>query len=287
MESPGEYLKREREIRGVSLEDISNATKIRAGLLIAIERNDFDALPATPFVKGFIQAYCRYLGLDAQDAILRHEAYMRSLAENETPALKQTPADKIRKPEAPAPYPPLSIIVVAAVAIMVIAGGIYAIISKKQTSSTPDSFSDKDPRGQAYSQINRSPGKHSENKVEAKKEETSLPIKPEGQADITLNSSVSKTSVVPLILIIEAAKPVWIKAEIDGQNPFEVSLKEGEKVKWNAKEKFSVLIGNAGGVNVIFNGESLGSLGDEGKVVKLILPPDKAGEGPAIKILNP
>ncbi len=279
MESPGEYLKREREVRGVSLEDISNATKIRVGLLTAIERNDFDALPATPFVKGFIQAYCRYLGLDAQDEILRHEAYMRSLAEHETSALKQTPP--------PALYQPLSIIVVAVVAIMVIAGGIYIIISKKQTSPAPDSFSDKDPRGQAYSQINRSPGKHSENKVEAKKEEPSLPIKPEGQADITLNSSVSKTSVGPLTLIIEAAKPVWIKAEIDGQNPFEVSLKEGEKVKWNAKEKFSVLIGNAGGVNVIFNGESLGSLGDEGKVVKLILPPDKAGEGPAIKILNP
>ena len=281
MESPGEYLKREREIRGVSLEDISNATKIRAGLLIAIERNDFDALPATPFVKGFIQAYCRYLGLDAQDAILRHEAYMRSLAENETPAYK------IRKPEAPAPYPPLSIIVVAVVAIMVIAGGIYTIISKKQTSPAPDSFSDKDPRGQAYSQINRSPGEHSGNKVETKKEGHYLQIKGEGQADTTPDSFVSKTSAGPLTLIIEAAKPVWIKAEIDGQNPFEVSLKEGEKVKWNAKEKFSVLIGNAGGVNVIFNGKSLGRLGDEGKVVKLILPPDKAGEGPAIKILNP
>lgn len=281
MESPGEYLKREREIRGVSLEDISNVTKIRVGLLIAVERNDFDALPATPFVKGFIQAYCRYLGLDAQDAILRHEAYMRSLAENETSALKQTPP--------PAPYPPLSIIVVAVIAIMVTAGGIYTIISKKQTSPAPESFSDNDPRGQAYSQINHSPipREHSENEVETKKGEPSLPIKSEGHSDATLNSSVSKTSIGPLTLVIEAAKPAWIKAEIDGQNPFEVSLKEGEKIKWNATERFSLLIGNAGGVNVIFNGKSLGSLGDEGKVIKLILPPDKAGEGSSIKILNP
>ncbi|HKZ46382.1 MAG TPA: RodZ domain-containing protein, partial [Thermodesulfobacteriota bacterium] len=235
----------------------------------------------TPFVKGFIQAYCRYLGLDAQDAILRYEAYMRSLAENETPALKQTPP--------PAPYPSLSIIAIAVAALLVIAGGVYTVISKKQTSPTPESFSDKETRGQASSQIDHPPipRDHSENGVEAKKEEPSLPIKSEGQSNITLNSSVSKTSVGPLILIIEAAKPAWIKAEIDGQNPFEVSLKEGEKVKWNAKEKFSVLIGNAGGVNVIFNGKSLGRLGDEGKVVKLILPPDKAGEGPAIKILNP
>lgn len=276
MESPGEYLKREREQRAVSLEDISNTTKIRVGLLTAIERNDFDDLPATPFVKGFIQAYCRYLGLDVQDAMLRYEAYIRSIAENETSALKQTPADKIRKLEPPALYHPLLIIAIVVVSLLVIAGGVYTIISKKQTSPAPDSSSDKDLRGQPYSQINHSPGEHSKNKVEAKKEEPSLPIKPEGQAGITLNSSVPKTSVGPLTLVIEAAKPTWVKAEIDGQNPFEVSLKEGEKIKWNAKESFFVLIGNAGGVNAIFNGESLGRLGEEGKVVKLVLPPAKA-----------
>lgn len=276
MESPGEYLKREREIRGVSLEDISDATKIRVGLLISIERNDFNALPVAPFVKGFIQAYCRYLGLDAQDAILRYEAYMRSLAENETSALKQRVADKIRKPETPVSYPPLSIIVIAAITIMVIAGGIYTIISEKQSSQAPASFPDKDSQGQTYSsQTSRSPEKHSEDKAGAKKEVHSLPIKPEGQGDITPNSFVSKTSAGPLTLVIEAAKPVWIKTAVDGQEPFEVSLKEGEKVKWNAKEGFSVLIGNAGGVNVIFNGEPLGSLGEEGKVVKLVLPKEK------------
>ena len=275
MESPGEYLKREREIRGVSLEDISDATKIRVGLLISIERNDFNALPVTPFVKGFIQAYCRYLGLDAQDAILRYEAYMRSLAENETSALKQNVANKIRKPEAPVSYPPLSIIVIAAITIMVIAGGIYTIISEKQSSQAPDSFPDKDSHGQAYSQMSRSPEKHSEDKAGTKKEGHSLPIKPEGQADITPNPFASKTSAGPLTLIIEAVKSVWIKTAVDGQEPFEVSLKEGEKVKWNAKEGFSILIGNAGGVNVIFNGEPLGSLGEEGKVVKLVLPKEK------------
>ena len=275
MESPGEYLKREREIRGVSLEDISDATKIRVGLLISIESNDFNALPVTPFVKGFIQAYCRYLGLDAQDAILRYEAYMRSLAENETSALKQRAADKIRKPEAQVSYPPLSIIVIAAITIMVIVGGIYTIISEKQSSQAPDSFPDKDSQGQGYSQTSRSPEKHSEDKGGAKKEGHSLPIKPEGQADITPNPFASKTSAGPLTLIIEAVKSVWIKTAVDGQEPFEVSLKEGEKVKWNAKEGFSILIGNAGGVKVIFNGEPLGSLGEEGKVVKLVLPKEK------------
>jgi cytoskeletal protein RodZ len=226
-------------------------------------------LPVTPFVKGFIQAYCRFLGLDAQDAILRYEAYMRSLAEIETSALKQRVADKIRKPEPPVSYPPRSIIVIAAITIMLIVAGIYTIKSEKKSSQAPDSFSGKDSHGQAFSQMSRSPEKLSEDRGAAKKEAHSLSIKPEGQADLTPNS---KTSAGPLTLIIEAAKPVWIKTAVDGREPFEVSLREGEKVKWNAKEGFSVLIGNAGGVKVIFNGEHLGSLGEEGKVVKLVLP---------------
>ncbi|MBI3755825.1 MAG: helix-turn-helix domain-containing protein, partial [Deltaproteobacteria bacterium] len=103
MESPGEYLKRERESRGVSLEDISHATKIRVGLLTAIERNNFDALPAAPFVKGFIQAYCKHLGLDVQDALLRYEAYMKSLAESKAAAAQKEDRDTDKKETAQLP----------------------------------------------------------------------------------------------------------------------------------------------------------------------------------------
>jgi len=102
MESPGEYLKREREMRGVALKDIANATKIRAGLLSALEKNDFNAMPAAPFVKGFIQAYSKYLGIDVHDALLRYESYMRSLAEGEVTAPQETAA----KPAFISQFPP-------------------------------------------------------------------------------------------------------------------------------------------------------------------------------------
>src|SRR3972149_1242437 len=102
MESPGEYLKREREMRGVALKDIASATKIRPGLLSALEKNDFNALPAAPFVKGFIQAYSKYLGIDVHDALLRYESYMRSLAEGEVTAPKETAA----KPAFISHFPP-------------------------------------------------------------------------------------------------------------------------------------------------------------------------------------
>lgn len=296
MESPGEYLKREREIRGIPLKDISNTIKVRVGLLAAIERNDFDALPTAPFVKGFIQAYCKYLGLDVQDALLRYEAYIR-IAEDETSAMKQKP-ETIAQPlirsvaESLAPYSQLAIIAVAVIALLIIAGGVYIMSkSKMQPSATTASSVQQVDDSSNFQTRESQTGNGVGREVIAKKEESSLSTKPEIQSNPTHEISASKMSTKkenkdvlpgnvvidkgPFVLIIEATKPTWIKAEVDGMNPFEVSLKQGEKIKWNAKERFSILIGNAGGVNVIFNNNSLGSLGDEGKVVKLVLPPDK------------
>lgn len=266
MESPGEYLKREREIRGIRLEVIAEATKIRAGLLAAIEKNDFDTLPAAPFVKGFIQAYCKYLGLDVQDALLRYEAYMRSIAESKASALKQDTEIKKQKPESRTANSPIPIISIAVIAVLIILFGLYAI-SKKRPLPVVDS---------SLPHVNERPSgskPQPENEIAQKKEIASPPLKSEEPAKPALSSSASQTGI--LTLAIEAEKPSWLKVEIDGRNPFEISLKQGEKVKWNAKEKFSILIGNAGGVNAIFNGEPLGSLGEEGKVVKLVLPKER------------
>src|SRR5436305_322397 len=60
----GEELRREREIRGISLKEIADATKISKRFLEAIERNDHKQLPAPAFTRGFVRDYARYLGLN-------------------------------------------------------------------------------------------------------------------------------------------------------------------------------------------------------------------------------
>ena len=69
MASFGENLRREREMRGVSLEEISSATKISLRFLHALEEEDFAKLPGGIFTRGFIRAYAKYLGLD-EDRVL-------------------------------------------------------------------------------------------------------------------------------------------------------------------------------------------------------------------------
>jgi len=68
----GEELRREREIRGISLKEIADATKISKRFLEAIERNDHKTLPAPVFTRGFVREYARYLGLSADEMVNRY-----------------------------------------------------------------------------------------------------------------------------------------------------------------------------------------------------------------------
>src|SRR5216110_2401728 len=68
----GEELRREREIRGISLKEIADSTKISKRFLEAIERNDHKTLPAPVFTRGFVREYARYLGLNAEEMVNRY-----------------------------------------------------------------------------------------------------------------------------------------------------------------------------------------------------------------------
>ena len=69
MGSFGEKLRRERELRGVALDDIAGATKIGTRMLRALEEEHFEILPGGIFNKGFVRAYAKYLGLNEDEAV--------------------------------------------------------------------------------------------------------------------------------------------------------------------------------------------------------------------------
>ncbi|HYE23860.1 MAG TPA: helix-turn-helix domain-containing protein, partial [Clostridia bacterium] len=76
----GEKLKREREMRAITLEEIADATKIGTRSLRALEEEQFDLLPGGIFNKGFVRAYARYLGIDEEQAVAD---YMAALGEQQ------------------------------------------------------------------------------------------------------------------------------------------------------------------------------------------------------------
>jgi len=72
LETIGQYLKREREARHVSLEELSRGTRINKAFLEAIERDDFNFFPQPNFIIGFLKGYTRYLGLPPEEVIKRY-----------------------------------------------------------------------------------------------------------------------------------------------------------------------------------------------------------------------
>jgi len=73
----GNKFRKEREKKGISLEDVSNATKISSRMLLAIEDEQFDRLPGGVFNKGFIRAYAKHIGLNEDQAVADYLVCLR------------------------------------------------------------------------------------------------------------------------------------------------------------------------------------------------------------------
>jgi tetratricopeptide (TPR) repeat protein len=69
-----------------------------------------------------------------------------------------------------------------------------------------------------------------------------------------------------------AKDATWIFINIDDMESKEIMLNQGENIKLSAKNGFSLKIGNAGGIKLIFDGKEMKPLGEKGQVIDLTLP---------------
>jgi cytoskeletal protein RodZ len=76
----GQYLRRERILRGISRKEIIAFTKVREEYLDALENNQFERLPPKAFVMGFLRVFSKYAGLDG-DAVVNR--YLTAIAHQE------------------------------------------------------------------------------------------------------------------------------------------------------------------------------------------------------------
>jgi hypothetical protein len=90
----GEFLRRERELRHISLDDVAERTKISRRYLEAIEEGQYDRLPGETFVRGFIRSYAQSVGLDPADTLLM---YSQSRMVYEAPSLRTARTPRARR----------------------------------------------------------------------------------------------------------------------------------------------------------------------------------------------
>lgn len=74
--SLGEFLKSERERRGLTIEQTSSATKIGLKVLKQLEGDRYSELPALPFVRGFVRNYAKFLGIDGEKLLVEYASFL-------------------------------------------------------------------------------------------------------------------------------------------------------------------------------------------------------------------
>ncbi|MGA3212306.1 MAG: RodZ domain-containing protein [Terriglobales bacterium] len=134
----GDRLRREREMRGVSLEEMASATKIGTRALRALEREEFEKLPGGIFNKGFVRAYARFLGMDEEQSVAD---YLSASAEaQEKQGLDAENLKKLAANwERPRTAPGLNVrrLVGTAVLLLLLAtGGVFAFLYHRGISIT-------------------------------------------------------------------------------------------------------------------------------------------------------
>ena len=142
----GETLKRERELRKISLREVTEATKIGLRYLEALEGNRFDQLPGGVFNKGFIRAYAKFIGLDAETLL---NLYLYDVAHHQKsgPARPRfagmTPEDfPLPQPAAPAPVLarrfPVKLITGMALTLLMVGAAGWLILFRAPAGSAID-----------------------------------------------------------------------------------------------------------------------------------------------------
>jgi transcriptional regulator with XRE-family HTH domain len=243
----GEELRREREIRGISLKEISDATKISKRFLEAIERNDHRTLPAPVFTRGFVREYARYLGLNVEEMVNRYNFAAAGDDRIEKSAhlerLVQPPVIESKKKGIPPPYARIdrNVYILALIVVALLAVAWWAIQHRR---GELDLLRDTAPPPAVTP--------HQARAVTQPAPAPPPPAQPE-----------------PLKLTVELTDDSWIDLEVDGQSVMKDEYRRGTRETFEARESFRFKrIGNAAGVILMLNDKQIPPLGREGQVVR-------------------
>ena len=236
----GRYLQAIRLEKKISLEQVSQQTRIGLGNLLLIEQEDHERLPAVVYVKGFLRSYAKAIGADGDEVIRRYESRLdvvEKISGSEFSS-KKTARGIWRK------------LLVSVVLLMCIIGlSIFAVVLLRQA---PDVDT-------ALEQMSAAEKKQAVD-TPAEKQSLETDIKP------------AKAIPEKLLLHVTAVEDTWLKVIMDEKEPAEYSLKSGDRIELEAATGFNLLIGNAGGVKITLNDIPVSIPGKSGEVVTIELP---------------
>ncbi len=293
----GPTLLEARTEKGLSLDDVEQATKIRKRYIEGLERDDYTVLPDAVYVQGFLKTYANYLGLDGEEISGRLKKRRtprreRQISQNLSPKKNYEPsllspggvsgARKRRISGATILAVVIAIFVLAAVigALYYVGrGSLPAVASNndgneqpivKSQGSEDDSSNDPEPKqdsdasdSQASEKKQPAPEKESEKASTGNKSAASGAKSDDKPAKKSAAKPPENLQVE--IRVVDSAS--WISVLTDGEVAFNELGDVGFSQVFEADEAVSLSVGNAGSVRVKVNGQDVGTLGEPGEVL--------------------
>jgi len=232
----GENLRRERELRGISLHEIAEATKISARFLHALEQDRLEVLPGGLFPRAFVKQYARYLGLDPEKVA----AEFQYLHAEELPETRPVPRP-------PRWSPPPGALFLGALAVV----AVVLLLSYRRSSSEP-------PVRAGQTAPTSIPAVLPSDRVYPPPTPTPAPTPASAPGE-------------GLVLTLTAQQSCWVEVRADGQTVINRVLNEGETETLAAQGELVLSVGNAGGIVFRVNDRPGVPLGRTGEVRRNIV----------------
>jgi cytoskeleton protein RodZ len=259
----GQELKKERESRNISLDEMASSTKIVGRYLVALEEDRLDTMPGGFFVKGIIRSYAKYLGLDENSVLEKYK---------EAGVLEEPAGSPFVGEGPPRAFEGKSKIIIWAVVATAIVILLVALIFLWRSGRPRPAA----PPPQVLTALSQAQPSSS---PVTKKPDAAPSQKPASENASGPASGVASppTSVPPsqpapvewkgLTLDISFQEETWIQIYADGAFKVGGLFPAGQKARVQAEKEILVYVGNAGGMTFLLNGSPGKMLGRSGEVL--------------------
>jgi hypothetical protein len=262
----GRYLRESREARELTLDDAVQALRIRLHILQSFERGEFDVADTPVRVRGMLRNYAQFLGLEAERVLQYYEASQderyqrrkrRRKSEPEPVAPRRItdtppalPAVKINSSrDWGAALRNISMLIVSVLALVVIAFVIQQIMSRTELVSDGGAEVALVGNGTPTATYTAS--------------WTPLALLPTSQA------TISTVGITGIRVEVRITQRTWMRVQVDGAETFAGVKEPGQQVVYEGSERVVLVIANAAGVEILYNGTQLEPYGVRGQQVQL------------------
>ena len=273
----GQQLRGRRELLSLTLDEIERHTHIRRHYLLALEAGAIDELPSPVQARGILSSYARFLDLDAESILLRFAEGLQASR------LERHPHQSSRKSEQETDslLPPALKRILSTDLVfgggMILAMFAFAVWGANRIISQRALEQETSNSGQSISEALLAATLVTE-------EAASLPtpsldiVSTSGGVIVTPTifeiPTTAKLSPVQVVTAISGS--TWMRVTVDGKIEFQGRVNSGSAYTFNGNEKVEVLTSDGSLVQIVFNGEDLGLMGDSGTITEMVYTPQGA-----------